>query len=133
MLLLAIIVILATVAVFHFSSSLSSVSLETSTSTSTPTPILKQEQNTPSPPPVKTGKEETRYYFSNWKDGIVQIALQNNAEFYPKGGTIKITAPSGRTWIDTPGVAIQRPPENPGIFSFSRPKDSKAWGVEVWE
>ena len=84
------------------------------------------------PEVVKVGKVKTLYRFSDNWDKIIRKTLNSDAEFYPKGGVVKITAPSGKFWLDEPGTAIPRPVENPGEFVFSIPKGSKAWGVEIW-
>ena len=80
---------------------------------------------------VEAGKEKTLYRFSDYHDEIVRLHLKSDANFYPKGGKIEITAPSGSKWIDTPGTSIVRPTEEPGEFIFA-PADSLAWGVEIW-
>lgn len=80
---------------------------------------------------VKIGKEKTLYQFSdqNWDRSVL---VSSNAEFYPKGGKVKVTTSSGRLYISTPGTSELRQKENPGKFFFE-PHDSLAWGVEVWQ
>ena len=82
---------------------------------------------------VEVGKTKTVYRFSEYWDNTIRVPVKKNAEFYPKGGKVKIVAPSGNSWVDEPGTAVMRPPEDPGMFQFSVPKGSNAWGVEIWQ
>jgi len=95
---------------------------------------IKEIESSPAPVVIKKiGKSKTLYRFSDYSDGIIRVFIKSDAEFYPKGGKIKILPPSGKSWIDEPGTSNMRPRENQGEFIFSLPNGSKAWGVEIWE
>jgi len=80
---------------------------------------------------VKVGKTKTLYQFTdtNWDRNVL---VSSDAEFYPKGGKVKVTTSSGRIYVSTPGTSELRQKENPGRFFFE-PSDSLAWGIEVWQ
>jgi hypothetical protein len=77
------------------------------------------------------GKQKTLYRFSDYPNGRFTVTLNSDAEFYPKGGKIKIQTPAGEIWDDELGTAHDRPPQTGGPFTFWA-NDSIAWGVEIW-
>ena len=94
-----------------------------------------EKQVSLSPPVTKRetiGKTKTLYCFSDYSDKIIRVNIKGDAEFYPKGGRIKVIPPSGNSFIDKPGISILRPPENTGICIFVQ-VDQTAWGVEIWQ
>ena len=80
---------------------------------------------------VKVGKTKTLYQFAdtNWDRSVL---VSSNADFYPKGGKVKVTTPSKKFYISTPGTSELRQKENAGKFFFE-PSDLAAWGIEVWQ
>ena len=74
----------------------------------------------------------TIYWFENFPDKKIEKYFDRDIHFYPKGGPVKITPPSGNWYIDTPGVQIYRQVEDPGIWIIEIPRGSKAWGIEIW-
>jgi len=89
-------------------------------------------QETSQPTMVRVGKEKSTYRFDSYWDKIVRVDVKSDAEFYPKGGKVKVTTSTGNSYISTPGTSEVRPQKPDGIFTFER-KDSTAWGVEVWQ
>lgn len=81
---------------------------------------------------IKTGKIKTLYRFEDFEKKIVCVEIKSDAEFYPKGGKVKIIPPSQNFYISTPGTHEVRPREKRGTFSFES-YDSLAWGIEIWQ
>jgi hypothetical protein len=68
--------------------------------------------------------------------GSVTVEIKSGeASFYPKGGCVIITPPSSsQPWKDCPGIATKEEGvmHPPGDYTISKLKDSKAWGIEIW-
>jgi hypothetical protein len=94
-----------------------------------PKTVINQS-NKPMTHTQTTNSQRSLYRFSDYPEGIIRIYVEGNFHFYPKGGQIKICPPSGRCWMDTPGVDQYYPKEKAGWFIIT-PADASATGVEI--
>ena len=82
---------------------------------------------------VNIGYHKT--YYALPAKGFLEVNIQNTDSLYtyPQGGPVHIIPPSGKDYIDIPGVKEKHPREEAGVFKFDIPKDSKANGIEIWQ
>lgn len=74
---------------------------------------------TPAPPAMVTPAEraKTPRTFDVPQEGL-RVWLEGSPEIFPKLGGVRVETPSGRSYIDLPGVDLYPGYEPPGIYTF---------------
>lgn len=62
----------------------------------------------------------------------LRVDLQEGPNFYPKGGGIKIITPSGKSFVDLPGVERNQSYEKPGTWTFCPEPKKSVRAIEIY-
>jgi hypothetical protein len=100
---------------------------EKTTTTTTSTPATRSN----------TGSQDTTFRQKTSRmfqipEECLHLDLEEGPDFYPKGGGIRITSPSSKSFVDMPGVDRKQAYEPPGSWTFCAEPKGSVRKIEIY-